>query len=44
MEVEPKNQVDLDPIVLCRTKHGYLIITAWGDEANDELIINENHN
>jgi hypothetical protein len=43
-EIEPKNQVDLDPIVLCRTKHGYLIITAWGDEANDELVVNENLN
>jgi hypothetical protein len=44
LEIQPKNQVDLDPIVLCRTKHGYLIITAWGDEANDELILNENLN
>lgn len=44
LEIEPKNQVDLDPIVLCRTKHGYLIITAWGDEANDELILNETLN
>ena len=43
-EIEPKNQVDLDPIVLFRTKHGYLIITAWGDEANDELILNEKLN
>jgi len=44
MEVEPKSQVDLDPIVLCKTKHGYLIVTAWGDEANDELVLNENNN
>lgn len=44
LEIEPKNQVDLDPIVLCRTKHGYLIITAWGDEANDELVLNETLN
>lgn len=43
-EIEPKNQVDLDPIVLCKTKHGYLIITAWGDEANDELVFNADMN
>lgn len=43
-EIDPKNQVDLDPIVLCRTKHGYLIVTAWGDEANDELVFNQNQN
>ena len=29
-ELEAKNQVELDPIVLCETKHGYIIITAWG--------------
>lgn len=39
-ELQPKNQVDLDPIVLCETKHGYIVVTAWGDEANDELILN----
>lgn len=43
-ELEPKAQVDLDPIVLCKTLHGYVIITAWGDEANDELVVNANHN
>lgn len=43
-EIEPKNQVDLDPIVLCKTIHGYIIITAWGDEANDELVLNQNQN
>lgn len=43
-EIEPKHQVDLDPIVLCRTLHGYIIITAWGDEANDELVLNVNNN
>lgn len=41
---EARFQVDLDPIVLCRTKHGYLVVTAWGDEANDELIVNEKKN
>lgn len=44
IEILPKNQVDLDPIVLCKTIHGYLIITAWGDEANDELVLNEKMN
>lgn len=23
---------------------GFLIVTAWGDEASDELVVNENHN
>ena len=39
-ELAPKNQVELDPIVLCKVKKGWIVITAWGDEANDELIIN----
>jgi hypothetical protein len=43
-ELAAKHQVELDPIVLCETKHGYIIITAWGDEANDELVVNQNHN
>jgi hypothetical protein len=43
-ELEAKNQVELDPIVLFETKHGYLIITAWGDESNDEIIINNKYN
>ncbi|MEK6829011.1 MAG: hypothetical protein AABY15_02710 [Nanoarchaeota archaeon] len=43
-ELIPRSQVDLDPIVLCETKHGYIVVTAWGDEANDELIINPNKN
>ncbi len=43
-ELVAKNKVELDPIVLCRTKHGYLIITAWGDEANDELVVNQKMN
>lgn len=43
-ELGAKGQVNLDPIVLCETKHGYIIITAWGDEANDELIVNQNNN
>lgn len=44
-ELEAINQVNLDPIVLCNTKHsGRMIITAWGDEANDELILNQKKN
>ena len=43
-EIEAKSQVDLDPIVLFEVEGGYLIVTAWGDEANDELIFNESLN
>ena len=35
---------DADPIILFKTKHGRLILTAWGDEANDELVANQNLN
>jgi hypothetical protein len=30
-----------DPVVMCKVRNGYLIITAWGDEASDPLIKNE---
>lgn len=43
-ELTAKFQVDLDPVVLCETRHGYIVITAWGDETNDELILNANKN
>ena len=33
-----------DPVVLCRVKEGYLIVTAWGDEASDPLVQNEINN
>lgn len=33
-----------DPIVLCPVKFGFLIVTAWGPEAKDEKIFNEQHN
>lgn len=33
-----------DPIVLQPVKGGYLIVTAWGDEASDENVVNENMN
>lgn len=43
-ELMPTGQVDLDPIVMIKNNRGYIIITAWGDEANDELIVNQNQN
>jgi hypothetical protein len=33
-----------DPIVLQSVPGGYLILTAWGDEASDPLIVNEKMN
>lgn len=33
-----------DPIVLQPVKHGYLILTAWGDEASDPIVVNEINN
>jgi len=30
-----------DPIVLQPVQHGYLILSAWGDEASDEIVVNE---
>lgn len=33
-----------DPIVLQPVKGGYLILTAWGDEASDELVVNQLNN
>lgn len=33
-----------DPVILHPVKGGYLIITAWGDEASDSLVVNENFN
>lgn len=33
-----------DPVVLQPIKNGYLIITAWGDEASDELVVNQINN
>lgn len=34
------SKVDDDPIVLCKVKHGYLIVTAWGNEASDVNVSN----
>jgi hypothetical protein len=33
-----------DPIVLQPVNGGYLILTAWGDEASDPLVVNEINN
>lgn len=33
-----------DPVVLQPCKGGYLIVTAWGDEASDPLVVNEKMN
>lgn len=33
-----------DPVVLQPVKGGYLIICAWGDEASDEIVVNQQMN
>lgn len=33
-----------DPVVLKPVRGGYLILTAWGDEASDPLVVNQNFN
>ncbi len=33
-----------DPIVLQPVIDGYLIVTAWGDEASDEIVVNQSYN
>jgi hypothetical protein len=33
-----------DPIVLKRVRGGYLIVTAWGPESSDPLVVNEINN
>ena len=33
-----------DPVVLKPVIGGYLIVTAWGDEASDESVVNQDHN
>ena len=33
-----------DPVVLKPVKGGYLIVTAWGDEASDEDVVNQKMN
>lgn len=33
-----------DPIILYPVSKGYIIVTAWGDEASDPLVLNEQNN
>ena len=33
-----------DPVVLQPVRGGYLIVCAWGDEASDEIVVNQNNN
>jgi hypothetical protein len=33
-----------DPVVLQIVRGGYLILTAWGDEASDEIVVNQKMN
>lgn len=33
-----------DPVVLQPVKGGFLIVAAWGDEASDELVVNQSSN
>ncbi len=43
-KVEGYKIVPKDPIVLQPVKGGYLIVTKWGLEASDELVVNEINN
>lgn len=45
VEGNAKGAVDLDPIVMVTLNNGgRLIVTAWGDEANDEIVMNPKQN
>lgn len=51
MEVKPNQRVvghkikDIpDPVVLQPVRGGYLIVCAWGDEASDEIVVNNQMN
>ena len=33
-----------DPVVLQPVRYGFLIVTAWGDEASDEMVVNPRNN
>lgn len=43
-QLEAKNMIELDPIILFRVRGARMIITAWGDESNDELVFNQQNN
>ena len=34
----------IDPVVLQRVVGGYLILSAWGPEASDPIVVNEINN
>lgn len=41
----PKKDISIpDAVVLQTVEDGYLIVTAWGDEAADEIVVNEKMN
>lgn len=42
-KIEIPDPIVLKPVFFKGKKH-YLIVTAWGDEASDELVLNQNHN
>jgi len=41
--IQVPDPIVLQPVIFKNKKH-YLIVTAWGDEASDELVVNEKHN
>jgi hypothetical protein len=42
-KIEIPDPIVLKPVIFNNQKH-YLIVTAWGLEAADELVVNANHN
>ncbi len=42
-KIEIPDPIVLKPVIFKSQKH-YLIVTAWGLEAGDELVVNHNHN
>jgi hypothetical protein len=47
MQIEDGYKLSLnipDPVVLQPVPGGYLIVTKWGLEASDEIVVNEKHN
>lgn len=42
-KIEMPDPIVLKPVIFNNQKH-YLIVTAWGIEAGDELVVNANHN
>ena len=42
-KIEIPDPIVLKPVIFNNQKH-YLIVTAWGIEASDELVVNANHN